>query len=256
MARSLIPWIGGKTQLAQHILRRMPKHERYVEPFFGGGAVFWAKDPSKVEVINDRDDHLVTLLRVVQRHPDALVDEILHLVWSRTLFDQAQESWDARWTDIERAARFWMVMRMAYSALVATKHTGMATTTHRPRITRGTVLASVDRAHERLASVLVENLDFEALLTWRWGKDTFAYCDPPYVGTEDVYEVQFTHEDHERLAGCLKAFSGRWLLSYHDHELVRSLYKGYRREAIRHKYSSGNVAGKSKPARELLIRNY
>ncbi|MBI5598654.1 MAG: DNA adenine methylase, partial [Deltaproteobacteria bacterium] len=65
---SIIPWIGGKRRLAPQILPLFPQHTCYVEPFAGGAALFFLKEPSKAEVLNDVNLDLVTLYRVVQNH--------------------------------------------------------------------------------------------------------------------------------------------------------------------------------------------
>lgn len=62
---SIIPWVGGKRRLAGHILPLFPKHTCYVEPFAGAAALFFLKEPSKVEVLNDVNLDLITLYRVV-----------------------------------------------------------------------------------------------------------------------------------------------------------------------------------------------
>ncbi len=68
MFKPVIPWLGGKRQLAKHIIPLFSKHTCYVEPFAGGAAIFFLKQPSKVEVINDCNLELVTLYRVLQHH--------------------------------------------------------------------------------------------------------------------------------------------------------------------------------------------
>ena len=64
-ASPIIPWIGGKRRLAQHILPLFPAHTCYCEPFAGAAALLFAKEPSKVEVLNDVNGDLVALYRVV-----------------------------------------------------------------------------------------------------------------------------------------------------------------------------------------------
>jgi DNA adenine methylase len=54
-----ISYYGGKQSMLKHILPLIPEHKIYVEPFFGGGAVFFGKEPSKVEVINDYNSNVV-----------------------------------------------------------------------------------------------------------------------------------------------------------------------------------------------------
>ena len=57
-----ISYYGGKQKMLKHILPLIPQHHLYVEPFFGGGAVFWAKEPCEVEIINDYNDNVDELL--------------------------------------------------------------------------------------------------------------------------------------------------------------------------------------------------
>ncbi|MDR1937317.1 MAG: DNA adenine methylase [Tannerellaceae bacterium] len=61
-----ITYYGGKQQMLRHILPLIPKHRIYVEPFFGGGAVFWGKEPAKVEFINDHDGEVINFYRVLK----------------------------------------------------------------------------------------------------------------------------------------------------------------------------------------------
>jgi len=72
-ASPLVPWIGGKRRLAKHILPLFPEHTCYVEPFCGAAALFFLKEPTRVEVLNDANGDLVSLYRVVQHHLDEFV---------------------------------------------------------------------------------------------------------------------------------------------------------------------------------------
>ena len=65
---SLLHFVGGKSRLAAQIIKRIPPHLAYVEPFAGGAWVFFQKKPSKVEVLNDLDGELVNFWRVIQNH--------------------------------------------------------------------------------------------------------------------------------------------------------------------------------------------
>lgn len=61
-------WVGGKSKLCKTIIPLIPKHTCYVEPFAGAAWVFWKKEKSKVEVLNDINNELINLYRVVQNH--------------------------------------------------------------------------------------------------------------------------------------------------------------------------------------------
>ncbi|RXG62611.1 DNA adenine methylase, partial [Candidatus Atribacteria bacterium 1244-E10-H5-B2] len=57
---------GGKRYLAENIISYIPEHKTYVEPFIGGGAVFFAKERSEVEVINDLDKDIAFAYRFMK----------------------------------------------------------------------------------------------------------------------------------------------------------------------------------------------
>ena len=65
---SPISYIGGKSRLAETIIKMMPQHESYCEVFAGAAWVFFRKEPSKYETINDLDSDLITFYRVLQNH--------------------------------------------------------------------------------------------------------------------------------------------------------------------------------------------
>ena len=63
--KPLIKWAGGKGSKIKHVERIIPKFNRYVEPFFGGGALFFDLEPKKA-VINDILDELMTFYKLLK----------------------------------------------------------------------------------------------------------------------------------------------------------------------------------------------
>src|SRR6185369_3300901 len=78
-----LTYFGGKQQLAKHILPLIPKHNLYCEPFFGGGAIYFAKSPSLIEVINDSNGDLINFYKVVKNNCKKLEKEIKATLHSR-----------------------------------------------------------------------------------------------------------------------------------------------------------------------------
>lgn len=68
--RTPITYYGGKQNLSERIVSMMPRHKIYCEPFFGGGAVFFAKPKAGIEVINDKNDLLINFSRSASPHPN------------------------------------------------------------------------------------------------------------------------------------------------------------------------------------------
>ena len=82
-----LPYIGGKRRVAVQLLRLIPDHIAYVEPFAGGAQLFFHKAPSPVEVLNDIDNEIFNFLRICQRHHPELIRVLRYWVASRRLFE-------------------------------------------------------------------------------------------------------------------------------------------------------------------------
>jgi len=254
--KPLIPWVGGKTRIVKEILRRIPIHTCYVEVFFGGGSVFFAKPPSRCEVVNDINAELVNLYRVVQQRPWTLLAEMEWELVSRGRFDDCKAQNVAALTPVERAARFYYLVKNAFCARMSRTPDFGTSATRPPHYNPFTVARDVGLAWVRLARVTVERKDFRDLIPRYDRPETFFYLDPPYVEKPGCYTDDFTEVDHRDLAKELTAVEGKWLLSYNDAPLIRDLYKDFKVDAIQTRYTLGQISGKWRSARELLIRNY
>ncbi|WP_197465946.1 DNA adenine methylase, partial [Chromobacterium sp. F49] len=127
-AAPIVPWIGGKRRLAKHILPLFPEHTCYVEPFCGAAALYFLKEPAKVEVINDVNGELVNLYRVVRHHMEEFVRQFKWSLTSRQIFKWLQITPEETLTDIQRAARFFYLQKMAFGGKVDGQSFGTATT--------------------------------------------------------------------------------------------------------------------------------
>lgn len=116
MSTPVIPWMGGKRRLAKHILPLLGDHRAYVEPFAGGAAIFFMKEESPVEVINDRNSDVVNLYRVVRHHLDELVRHFRWALVSREEFLTQTRVDPDTLTDIQRAARFFYLQKTCFGA--------------------------------------------------------------------------------------------------------------------------------------------
>ncbi|MEG0396053.1 MAG: DNA adenine methylase [Oscillospiraceae bacterium] len=247
---SFISWIGGKKLLRKELLSHMPTSNigRYIEVFGGAAWLLFAKDKhAALEVYNDFDSELVNLFRCVKYHLAELERCILPLN-SRELFEDIKARSAVRGrTDIQRAADFFMLIRISFGSDRGSF--GCA---------KKGLLRSIERIeeiHNRLISVVIEHKSYENLIKVYDRPDALFYCDPPYVGTENYYPVGFTREDHAALNAILSTIKGRFMLSYNDDAYVRNLYKNYNIYEVER---SNNLSNKSENKRykELIITNY
>ena len=246
------PWIGGKRVLAKTILPRIDAvpHVCFAEPFVGAGGIFLRRrHRSRSEAINDRSNDIAGFFRVLQRHPDALLEELSARLTSRAEHERLRASDPTGMTDIERAARFYYLQYCAYGGKPEAVWAGSALSRARFNITR--LRPMLRRIHERLAAVYIDCLDFEAFIR-RWDRPTtLFYIDPPYWGCERYYGKNlFAREDFERLAGVLRGIQGRFIMSLNDRSEVREIFAGFQVETVETVY---RVAGPAQPVTELLI---
>jgi len=235
----IVPWIGGKRRLAKHLLPLFDNpHTCYVEPFAGAAAMLFARPiPAKVEVLNDINRDLVTLYRVVQHHLDEFVRQFRWALSSREMFRWAQITHVDTLTDVQRAARFYYLQRLAFGAKVAGQTFGVSATTP-ARLNRLRIEEELSEAHLRLARVTIEHLPWADCIARYDRTETLFFCDPPYWCTEG-YGVDFGLDQYEQLADILSALKGRAILTINDHPAMRRIFDRFRRRRVEIAYTVG-----------------
>lgn len=171
-------WIGGKSKLSKTIIAKIPAHTCYVEPFAGAAWIFWKKEESKVEVLNDINKELITLYRVVQNHLEEFVRYFKWSLVSRDEFSRLKTLPPDCLTDIQRAARFFYLQRNAFGGKVDGQNFGYATTA----VSRFNLLRieeELSAAHIRLARTYIECLGYADIIKKYDRAYTFFYIDPP-----------------------------------------------------------------------------
>lgn len=245
---------GGKRRLAKRILPVFPAHECYVEPFAGGAALFFLKEPSDVEVLNDINGELINLYRVVKHHLEEFVRQFKWALISRQLYGWLKKTPEETLTDIQRAARFYYIQKMAFGGKVANQTFGTATTAA-PRLNLLRIEEELSAAHLRLSRTYIEHLAWDECIRRYDRPHTLFYLDPPYWGTEG-YGVDFGLEQYALMADLAKSIKGRMIVSVNDIPAMRQAFAGLEMERLEIKYTVGG-AGRSKGAAgELLIRNW
>lgn len=249
---SFIPWIGGKRLLRKTIIEMFPKNfDRYIEVFGGAGWVLFAKDKhANLEIYNDYDGQLANLFRCVKYHPDEVKKEISCVLNSREFFDDFKSQLDMRGlTDIQRAGRYFMIIKTSYGA---DRKTFGGT---KKNLNKSTDYLS--EISDRLNGVVIENRDFERIIKVHDRPGALFYLDPPYHGTEKYYQTGFDDADHIRLKDCLKDIKGKFILSYNNDDFIGNLYQDFnlievsRRNSLLERYD-----GKDKEYKEVIITNY
>ena len=248
----IFPWPGGKRRLAKHILPVLDvSHRTYVEPFAGAAAVFFMRpEPAPIEVLNDINGEIVRLYRCVQHHLVELCRQFQWALTSREMFRWANLQDVETLTDIQRAARFFYLQKLAFGAK-STGRTFGASPINPKRLSFVRIEDELLEAHMRLANVVVEHLSWEECIRRYDTPATQFYLDPPYWQTAG-YGVPFGIEQYELMADLMRSIAGRAVVSINDHPDIRRIFDGFQMQELQTTYTIGSGA---KPANELLIIN-
>lgn len=251
----IVPWPGGKRRLAKHILPLIAHqpHQCYVEPFAGGAAILFMRTPAAVEIINDLNGELVRLYRCVRHHLDELVRQFRWALVSREMYQWAQMEQPETLTDIQRAARFFYLQKLAFGAKVNGQNFGAAATSS-PRLNLLRIEEDLSAAHLRLARVTIEHLPWQACIARYDRSDTLFYLDPPYWQTTG-YGVDFDLDQHRALADTMATIEGRAILSINDHPTMREVYGAFHARRLKTTYKLGGNRH-PKQAAELLVTTW
>ena len=245
---SFITWIGGKKLLRNQIIELFPSNiNRYVEVFGGAGWVLFHKDPksSKSEFFNDINSELINLYKQIKHHPDALKSELEYTIQSRELFFDFRDCSVKGLTEIQRAARYFYLIRASFGGSRTSFGTGKKPLEKN--------IKYFDEVHQRLKDVVIENKSYDGMIKTYDKVDTFFYLDPPYHETEGYYGTGFNDDDHRKLCEMLKNIKGKFVLSYNDDEFVRELYKDFEVIPVsRH----SNLTSNGDKFKELIIKNF
>lgn len=221
-----ISYYGGKQRLVPEILPLIPQHTQYVEPFCGGAAVFWAKDKSAREVLNDYDLRVVNFWEVLQSNYDELAAKIQGTLHSEHQYKRAAAILKAgRVEPIDYAWAFWVQVSMSFSNKL---HGGFAHGGNQTDI--GSFAKSLVSNKAKLMAALSRRLegceifcrDAIGLILQKDGPDTFFYFDTPYVGSECGH-YKGKQEVFYRLLDVLPTLQGKWLMSSYPDERLTAL---------------------------------
>lgn len=256
-----ITYYGGKQNLISTILPLFPMHQTYIEPFVGGGAVFWAKRPSEVEVINDYNRELINFYEVCQNEFIELEKMVRISLHSRSLHADASVMYNNPhlFTRIQRAWAVWVLSSQSFSS--------MLDGTWGYDVIKGTTSRKISKKRDsfteeyaiRLQNVQIENTDALRVIRSRDYENAFHYCDPPYFNSDCGHYDGYSIDDFEELLKTLSSLKGKFLMSSYPSDILTKYSKqnGWYTRKVEQTVSVANgTGGAGKKKIEVLTANY
>lgn len=260
MKRTPITYYGGKQSMLNEIIPMIPPHKIYCEPFFGGGAVFFAKQPSYLEIINDTNDRLITFYEVMRDQFDELNAMIADTLHSESMHLKARDIYHNRIeaTNVEIAWSFWMLTNMSFAGSIygGWKWCNGTSGGHSGRVMRKYRDEFVSLKN-RLSNVQISKRDALRVIPNRDTADTFFYIDPPYPGAEQQHYRGYSMNEFISLLQLISRIKGNFILSNYPSQTLKwfILKNNWNYRIIRkqNKVSNFNVP---KYKQEVLVWNY
>lgn len=257
-----ITYYGGKQKLAKLIVKNIPEHHLYGEPFVGGAAIFFEKAPSTIEVINDTNAEMINFYRVVQEQFVKLKDMVNITLHSRRSFDDASYIFNRPhlFDPIQRAWAVWTLAAQGFAGLIdgswGYDRTRNTTT---KKITNKRESFTSEYAI-RLQNVQIECTDAIRIIESRDSKTSFFYCDPPYVGSNCGHYDGYSQQDFDNLLKTLSKIKGKFLLSSYPNKNLNEIKNkmGWFQLEVKQTVSVANNNSKKgqKAKTEVLTANY
>lgn len=249
--RQLFGSPGGKSRVAKLICSYFPDHETYLELFAGGAAVFFAKNPSDVEILNDKDPEIAFAYRYAKKLTEKDLSILKGFNWklSRNLFDKMKEFVPKN--EAERFYKFVVLIWGSYNSdgkNISTMHEGET----------WAGLDRIERIRDRIKNVTIYSKSAQDVLKEFNRSDSFAYLDPPFPGEWQGRSPKYSNIDLPELKNILKKWKGKFILSLNDIKEWRDLFKGFHIKKIEVPRTMGV---KDEPTfrvmdTELLISNF
>jgi DNA adenine methylase len=239
MVQPFLKWPGGKRWAVSRLMPLVRSHlsGSYVEPFLGGGALFFALAPARA-VLSDINDELMNAYRLTKTRPDILLQHLKRLPVSAAHYEHIRGQ--SGGSDVRRAVRFLYLNRTCFGGIYRLNQSGQFNVPYGGGDRTPAALWArglLQQASAVLANAVLNTCDFEQSIDASASGD-FIYCDPTYTVAHDnngfvrYNERNFSWVDQGRLAAAIKKANRRGctvLLSNAHHSDVRSLFDAPKR---------------------------
>lgn len=249
-----ITYWGGKQQLIPRLLPLIPSHTQYDEPFFGGGALYFAKKPSPVEFINDMNGEMVNFYRVLKLKFAELKTEVDCTLHSEYLHQKAQGIYNEPLTadDVLRAWAVWMLSHQSVYSIL-TNSWSVSIDKNKARQVQWTKENFTIAYARRLERTSIFCRDAVDVIRSTDRPTTFHYIDPPYFNADMGHYAGYSLRDFKDLLNALETVQGKFLLSSYPSEILTEYAEKNKWKMIELNMTRSAGGGKKT---EVLTLNY
>lgn len=237
--------MGGKSKLKKKLIKYFPTNYEdmtYIEPFFGAGSLFFYKEPSKKEVINDLDKNIFILMKGFKKYNGDEISTAINGNYDKEAFIKIKEAKPK--TEYEKFLQVLLLIKLSFFGKMKS-HGG------RPKINSN----YGNKYNERLKNTIILNKDYKEVIKKYDSPQSFFYLDPPYSMSEDYKYYDNQYININELYELLKNIKGKFLISYDDNKEAKELFKEFKIINVTTTYIHTQYIEQRKK-KEIVIKNY
>lgn len=253
-----VTYYGGKQNMVNIILPLLPTHKIYCEPFAGGAAIFFAKQPSEIEILNDTNRELINFYQVLKNDFTSLEKEINISLYSRDLFRKASVIYNNpdMFSEVKRAWALWILATQGINGILDSswgydKQSNKTVKTFNNKRRKLTIDYAI-----RLQNVQLECADAIYVIKSRDTEHTFFYVDPPYYNANMGHYDGYTIDDFKLLLETLSQIKGKFLLSSYRSDILKEFQNKFKWHSKEFKMRITSCINHKKEKIEVLTANY
>jgi DNA adenine methylase len=254
-----VPYYGGKQMMIPEILPRIPDHDLYTEAYFGGGAIFWAKQPVKIEIINDINGEVINFYIVLQTQYTALNKLIQATLHSRKQHKNAYVIYSSPelFDNVQRAWALWVLCNEGFATKIGTSWGYDKTSNSVAKKVQGAKgRFNADVYKHRLENTQIECNDAVKVIESRDRPGAFHYIDTPYFNSDCGHYKGYTIIDYERQLASMEKLQGKFLHSSYPSDILADYTRrnGWHQVEIKKAIAVSHTVKRLKT--EVLTANY
>lgn len=210
--------------MLKHIRPLIPQHDLYCEPFAGGAAVFFDKEPAKVNVINDLNAELITFYRVATTQSEAFKKEVLRTLHSRKQHEHAWYIYNhsSFFTDVQRAWAVWVLSKQGFAGQLSSSFGFDKSEGRHPKKVQNAKLIFCDELIDLLNRATIECDDAFSIIKRYDCTAAFHFIDPPYVNSNmGHYNNMFNEQNLNELLQLCSGLQGKFMLTMYPNDLIK-----------------------------------
>lgn len=256
--RNVLKYPGSKWRISDKLVELIPQHHTYLEPFFGSGAVFFRKQPSDIEMINDLDNNVTNLFLCIREDSERLARLVMSTPYSRQIYDDSFKDMPSEGDQYYKACQFLVRCWQGHGFRTNGYKVGWKNDVQG----RERMYALWDwyrlpkwvvEVTERLRMVQIENRPALEVINRFDYENVFMYLDPPYLldtRTAKQYRCEMDDAEHAELLTVLKRSRAKIMISGYASELYDDMLSDWKRQVLVSHTQMG------KPRQEVIWMNY